>query len=215
LIIIKFVQKSLINNFTPEPILLSVMSDMQMLIDRLFHNAKAFQPQKNDRGQLLKSLSCVLGGKEGRFRQNLLGKRVNYSGRSVIVSGAELCSGECGLPVDMAIELFKPIVIHHLLEKGIAVPLWQALTSLMKMKPNLIKSEFVKNILTGQPVILNRAPTLHRLGIQAFLALIEDTRAIRWQAFVAPVTMPTLMEIKWQFMFHYQCVVNWKHYLCC
>ncbi len=121
---------------------------------------------KAEGGRALKSLSDVFKGKQGRFRQNLLGKRVDYSGRSVIVVGPELKMHECGLPKDMAAELFKPFIIRKLIERGIV----KTVKSARKLvdKKEAVVWDILENILKGHPVMLNRAPTLHRLSIQAF-----------------------------------------------
>ncbi|HRD42675.1 MAG TPA: DNA-directed RNA polymerase subunit beta', partial [Ferruginibacter sp.] len=128
-------------------------------------------------GRALKSLSDVLKGKQGRFRQNLLGKRVDYSGRSVIVVGPELKMHECGLPKDMAAELFKPFIIRKLIERGIV----KTVKSARKLvdKKEAIIWDILENILKGHPVMLNRAPTLHRLSIQAFQPKLIEGKAIQ------------------------------------
>ena len=125
----------------------------------------------------MKSLSDVLKGKQGRFRQNLLGKRVDYSGRSVIVVGPELKMHECGLPKDMAAELFKPFVIRKLIERGIV----KTVKSAKKLvdKKEAVIWDILENILKGHPVMLNRAPTLHRLSIHAFQPKLVEGKAIQ------------------------------------
>ena len=132
---------------------------------------------KAEGGRALKSLSDVLKGKQGRFRQNLLGKRVDYSGRSVIVVGPELKLHECGLPKDMAAELFKPFIIRKLIERGIV----KTVKSARKLvdKKEAIVWDILENILKGHPVMLNRAPTLHRLSIQAFQPKLIEGKAIQ------------------------------------
>ena len=132
---------------------------------------------KAEGGRALKSLSDVLKGKQGRFRQNLLGKRVDYSGRSVIVVGPELKMHECGLPKDMAAELFKPFIIRKLIERGIV----KTVKSARKLvdKKEAIIWDILENILKGHPVMLNRAPTLHRLSIQAFQPKLIEGKAIQ------------------------------------
>src|SRR5439155_20042351 len=125
----------------------------------------------------LKSLSDMLKGKQGRFRQNLLGKRVDYSGRSVIVVGPELQLHQCGLPKLMALELFKPFIIHKLVEKGIAETVKRAKKIVERESPEVY--EILEEIIRDHPILLNRAPTLHRLGIQAFEPVLVEAKAIK------------------------------------
>jgi DNA-directed RNA polymerase subunit beta' len=143
----------------------------------LFDNSRKSNAVKAEGGRALKSLSDVLKGKQGRFRQNLLGKRVDYSGRSVIVVGPELKLHECGLPKDMAAELFKPFIIRKLIERGIV----KTVKSARKLvdKKEAIVWDILENILKGHPVMLNRAPTLHRLSIQAFQPKLVEGKAIQ------------------------------------
>ena len=143
----------------------------------LFDNSRKSNAVKAEGGRALKSLSDVLKGKQGRFRQNLLGKRVDYSGRSVIVVGPELKLHECGLPKDMAAELFKPFIIRKLIERGIV----KTVKSARKLvdKKEAIVWDILENILKGHPVMLNRAPTLHRLSIQAFQPKLIEGKAIQ------------------------------------
>jgi DNA-directed RNA polymerase subunit beta' len=143
----------------------------------LFDNSRKSNAVKAEGGRALKSLSDVLKGKQGRFRQNLLGKRVDYSGRSVIVVGPELKLHECGLPKDMAAELFKPFIIRKLIERGIV----KTVKSARKLvdKKEAIVWDILENILKGHPIMLNRAPTLHRLSIQAFQPKLVEGKAIQ------------------------------------
>jgi DNA-directed RNA polymerase subunit beta' len=150
---------------------------LQEAIDSLFDNSRKSNAVKAEGGRALKSLSDVLKGKQGRFRQNLLGKRVDYSGRSVIVVGPELKIHECGLPKDMAAELFKPFVIRKLIERGIV----KTVKSAKKLvdKKEAVIWDILENILKGHPILLNRAPTLHRLSIQAFQPKLVEGKAIQ------------------------------------
>jgi DNA-directed RNA polymerase subunit beta' len=150
---------------------------LQEAIDSLFDNSRKSNAVKAEGGRQLKSLSDVLKGKQGRFRQNLLGKRVDYSGRSVIVVGPELKLHECGLPKDMAAELFKPFIIRKLIERGIVKTVKSAKKLVDKKEP--VIWDILENILKGHPIMLNRAPTLHRLSIQAFLPKLIEGKAIQ------------------------------------
>src|SRR6266404_630367 len=149
---------------------------LQEAVDSLFDNSRKSNAVKAEGGRALKSLSDVLKGKQGRFRQNLLGKRVDYSGRSVIVVGPELKLHECGLPKDMAAELFKPFIIRKLIERGIV----KTVKSARKLvdKKEAVIWDILENILKGHPVMLNRAPTLHRLSIQAFQPKLIEGKEI-------------------------------------
>src|SRR6202789_667492 len=169
--------KRLLEIKAPEVILRNEKRMLQEAIDSLFDNSRKSNAVKAEGGRALKSLSDVLKGKQGRFRQNLLGKRVDYSGRSVIVVGPELKLHECGLPKDMAAELFKPFVIRKLIERGIV----KTVKSAKKLvdKKEAIVWDILENILKGHPVMLNRAPTLHRLSIQAFQPKLIEGKAIQ------------------------------------
>src|ERR1035437_5622100 len=169
--------KRLIEIKAPEVILRNEKRMLQEAIDSLFDNSRKSNAVKAEGGRALKSLSDVLKGKQGRFRQNLLGKRVDYSGRSVIVVGPELKMHECGLPKDMAAELFKPFIIRKLIERGIV----KTVKSARKLvdKKEAIIWDILENILKGRPVMLNRAPTLHRLSIQAFQPKLIEGKAIQ------------------------------------
>ena len=150
---------------------------LQEAVDALIDNGRRGRPVTGANNRALKSLSDMLKGKQGRFRQNLLGKRVDYSGRSVIVVGPELKMYQCGLPKEMAIELFKPFVMKDLVEKGIASNIKAARKKVERLSPEVWDS--LETVIKGHPVLLNRAPTLHRLGIQAFEPVLVEGRAIK------------------------------------
>ena len=150
---------------------------LQEAVDSLIDNGRRGRPVTGPNNRALKSLSDMLKGKQGRFRQNLLGKRVDYSGRSVIVVGPELKMDQCGLPKEMALELFKPFVMKDLVEKGIANNIKSARKMVERAKPEVWDS--LETVIKGHPVLLNRAPTLHRLGIQAFEPILVEGRAIK------------------------------------
>jgi DNA-directed RNA polymerase subunit beta' len=169
--------KRLLEIKAPEVILRNEKRMLQEAIDSLFDNSRKSNAVKAEGGRALKSLSDVLKGKQGRFRQNLLGKRVDYSGRSVIVVGPELKLHECGLPKDMAAELFKPFIIRKLIERGIVKTVKSA-RKLVDRKEAIVW-DILENILKGHPVLLNRAPTLHRLSIQAFQPKLIEGKAIQ------------------------------------
>jgi DNA-directed RNA polymerase subunit beta' len=169
--------KRLLEIKAPEVILRNEKRMLQEAIDSLFDNSRKSNAVKAEGGRALKSLSDVLKGKQGRFRQNLLGKRVDYSGRSVIVVGPELKLHECGLPKDMAAELFKPFIIRKLIERGIVKTVKSA-RKLVDRKEAVVW-DILENILKGHPVMLNRAPTLHRLSIQAFQPKLVEGKAIQ------------------------------------
>ena len=169
--------KRLIEIKAPDVIMRNEKRMLQEAVDSLFDNSKKTNSVKTESNRALKSLSDSLKGKQGRFRQNLLGKRVDYSGRSVIVVGPELHMNECGLPKDMAAELFKPFVIRKILERGIVKTVKSA-KKIVDRKDPLIW-DILENILKGHPILLNRAPTLHRLGIQAFQPRLVEGKAIR------------------------------------
>src|SRR5690606_31191236 len=169
--------KRLLEIKAPEVILRNEKRMLQEAVDSLFDNSRKSNAVKAEGGRALKSLSDVLKGKQGRFRQNLLGKRVDYSGRSVIVVGPELKMHECGLPKDMAAELFKPFIIRKLIERGIVKTVKSARKLVDKKEP--VIWDILENILKGHPVMLNRAPTLHRLSIQAFQPKLIEGKAIQ------------------------------------
>ncbi|GAB4414593.1 MAG: DNA-directed RNA polymerase subunit beta' [Bacteroidia bacterium] len=169
--------KRLIEIKAPEVILRNEKRMLQEAVDSLFDNTRKVNAVRSDSNRALKSLSDMLKGKQGRFRQNLLGKRVDYSGRSVIVVGPTLRLYECGLPKDMAAELFKPFVIRKLIERGIVKTVKSAKKLVDRRDP--VIWDILENVLKGHPVMLNRAPTLHRLGIQAFMPRLVEGKAIQ------------------------------------
>ncbi len=169
--------QKLIMHRAPEVILRNEKRMLQEAVDALFDNGRRSKAIRGRGKRPLKSLSDMLKGKQGRFRQNLLGKRVDYSGRSVIVVGPELQLHQCGLPKLMALELFKPFIIHKLVEKGIAETVKRAKKIVERESPEVY--EILEEIIRDHPVLLNRAPTLHRLGIQAFEPVLVEGKAIR------------------------------------
>ncbi len=169
--------KRLLEIKAPEVILRNEKRMLQEAVDSLFDNSRKSNAVKAEGGRALKSLSDILKGKQGRFRQNLLGKRVDYSGRSVIVVGPSLKLHECGLPKGMAAELFKPFVIRKLIERGIVKTVKSAKKLVDRKDP--VIWEILENVLKGHPVLLNRAPTLHRLSIQAFQPKLIEGKAIQ------------------------------------
>ena len=169
--------KRLIEIKAPEVILRNEKRMLQESVDSLFDNSRKSSAVKTESNRPLKSLSDSLKGKQGRFRQNLLGKRVDYSARSVIVVGPDLKLHECGLPKNMAAELYKPFIIRKLIERGIVKTVKSAKKIVDKKEP--VVWDILESILKGHPVLLNRAPTLHRLGIQAFQPKMIEGKAIR------------------------------------
>jgi len=169
--------KRLIEIKAPEVILRNEKRMLQEAVDSLFDNSRKSNAVKTENNRPLKSLSDSLKGKQGRFRQNLLGKRVDYSARSVIVVGPDLEMHECGIPKDMAAELYKPFVIRKLIERGIVKTVKSAKKIVDRKDP--VVWDILENVLKGHPVLLNRAPTLHRLGIQSFQPKLIEGKAIR------------------------------------
>ena len=169
--------KKLIEIKAPEVILRNEKRMLQEAVDSLFDNSKKSSAVKSESNRALKSLSDSLKGKQGRFRQNLLGKRVDYSARSVIVVGPELNMHECGLPKFMAAELYKPFIIRKLIERGIVKTVKSAKKIVDRKDP--VVWDILENVMKGHPVLLNRAPTLHRLGIQAFQPRMIEGKAIQ------------------------------------
>ena len=169
--------KRLMEIHAPEVILRNEKRMLQEAVDSLFDNSRKSSAVKSDSNRPLKSLSDSLKGKQGRFRQNLLGKRVDYSARSVIVVGPELKMGECGLPKLMAAELYKPFIIRKLIERGIVKTVKSAKKIVDRREP--VIWDILENVMKGHPVLLNRAPTLHRLGIQAFQPKLIEGKAIQ------------------------------------
>lgn len=169
--------KKLIEIKAPDVILRNEMRMLQEAVDTLFDNGRRTSSVKGEGKRPLKSLSDLLKGKQGRFRQNLLGKRVDYSGRSVIVVGPELKLHQCGLPKMMALELFKPFVIQKLEERSLVQTVKSAKKFVEKERPEVW--DILEEVIKDHPVLLNRAPTLHRLGIQAFYPVLVEGKAIR------------------------------------
>ena len=169
--------KRLVEIKAPEVILRNEKRMLQESVDSLFDNTRKSSAVKTESNRPLKSLSDSLKGKQGRFRQNLLGKRVDYSARSVIVVGPEMKLSECGLPKDMAAELYKPFVIRKLIERGIVKTVKSAKKIIDRKEP--VVWDILENVIKGHPVLLNRAPTLHRLGIQAFQPKLIEGKAIQ------------------------------------
>ena len=169
--------KRLVDVKAPEVILRNEKRMLQEAVDSLFDNSRRVNAIRAEGNRPLKSLSDMLKGKTGRFRQNLLGKRVDYSGRSVVVVGPELKLHECGLPKDMAAELFKPFIIRKLIDRGIVKTVKSAKKIVDRKDP--VIWDILENVLKGHPVLLNRAPTLHRLGIQVFQPKLIEGKAIQ------------------------------------
>nr|YP_010930370.1 RNA polymerase beta' subunit [Ochrosphaera neapolitana]WKK50098.1 RNA polymerase beta' subunit [Ochrosphaera neapolitana] len=168
----------------PELIIRNEKRMLQEAVDALLDNGKRGRAVVGLNNRPLKSLSDIIEGKQGRFRQNLLGKRVDYSGRSVIIVGPELKLHQCGLPCEMAIELFQPFVIHHLIYAGLVNNIKAAKALIQKNEP--LALEMLADVMNGHPILLNRAPTLHRLGIQSFEPILVEGRAIKLHPLVCP-----------------------------
>src|SRR3989339_2290340 len=169
--------KHLIGLGAPEIILRNEKRMLQEAVDSLIDASQRKATRKGRGKQPLRSLSDMLRGKQGRFRQNLLGKRVDYSGRSVIVVGPELKLTQCGIPKDMALEMFKPYVLRELIEGGIAPNVKSAKHAIERRDPEVF--DILERITKNHPVLLNRAPTLHKLGIQAFYPVLIEGNAIQ------------------------------------
>ena len=169
--------KRLLELGAPEIIVRNEKRMLQEAVDALIDNSRRGRPVTGAGGRALKSLSDLLKGKQGRFRQNLLGKRVDYSGRSVIVVGPELKIYQCGVPKEMAVELFKPFVMKELVGRGIAHNIKNAKRMVERLRPEVW--DILEDVIKDHPVLLNRAPTLHRLGIQAFEPVLVEGRAIK------------------------------------
>ena len=191
--------KHLISLGAPEIILRNEKRMLQEAVDSLIDSTQARQNRRTNR-KPLKSLSEMLKGKQGRFRQNLLGKRVDYSGRSVIVVGPHLKLNECGIPKDIALEMFKPYVLRELISGGVSPNVKTAKHLLERKEP--IVYDILERVTKNHPVILNRAPTLHKLGMQAFYPQLIEGSAIQLHplCFVLDITL-TLMVTKWLFIF--------------
>ena len=169
--------KRLLELGAPDIIVRNEKRMLQEAVDALIDNGRRGRPVTGPGNRALKSLSDMLKGKQGRFRQNLLGKRVDYSGRSVIVVGPDLKIFQCGLPKEMAIELFKPFVMKELVERKLAHNIKSAKKMVEKLQPEVW--DVLEDVIKEHPVMLNRAPTLHRLGIQAFEPILVEGKAIR------------------------------------
>ena len=169
--------KRLLELQAPEIIIRNEKRMLQEAVDSLIDNGRRGRPVSGSSNHKLKSLSDMLKGKQGRFRQNLLGKRVDYSGRSVIVVGPTLQLHQCGLPKRMALELFKPFVMRKLVEKGLAHNIKSAKRIVERVRPEVW--DVLEEVIQDHPVLLNRAPTLHRLGIQAFEPILIEGSAIQ------------------------------------
>ena len=189
--------KRLVEIKAPEVILRNEKRMLQEAVDSLFDNSRKSSAVKSDANRPLKSLSDSLKGKQGRFRQNLLGKRVDYSARSVIVVGPELKMGECGLPKLMAAELYKPFIIRKLIERGIVKTVKSAKKIVDRREP--VIWDILENVMKGHPVMLNRAPTLHRLGIQAFQPKLIEGKAISSTRLHVLRSTPTSTVTRWLF----------------
>ncbi len=176
--------KRLLDLGAPEIIVRNEKRMLQEAVDALIDNGRRGRAVTGPGNRALKSLSDMLKGKQGRFRQNLLGKRVDYSGRSVIVVGPELKMYQCGLPKEMAVELFKPFIMHELIDRGMANNLKVARKKVDKLAPEVW--DVLADVIKNHPVLLNRAPTLHRLGIQAFEPILWEGRAIKLHPLVCP-----------------------------
>ena len=169
--------KAILKLKTPEVIVRNEKRMLQEAVDALFDNGRHGHPVMGAGNRPLKSLSEMLKGKQGRFRQNLLGKRVDYSGRSVIIVGPELKFNQCGLPKLMALELFEPFIVKRLKDLGYVYTIRSAKKMIQRHAPEVW--DVLEEIIKGHPVLLNRAPTLHRLGIQAFEPVLIEGKAIR------------------------------------
>lgn len=176
--------RKMMNMGAPDMIIRNEKRMLQEAVDVLIDNGRRKRAVTGSSGRPLKSLTDIIQGKQGRFRQNLLGKRVDYSGRSVIVIGPSLKIHQCGLPKDMALELFKPFVIRKLVERGIAQNVKSARRQIENKE--LIVWDILEEVIKGHPVLLNRAPTLHRLGIQAFEPVLVEGKAIQIHPLVCP-----------------------------
>ena len=187
--------KRLLELGAPEIIIRNEKRMLQEACDALIDNGRRGRAIAGTGNHHLKSLSDMLKGKQGRFRQNLLGKRVDYSGRSVIVVGPELKLHQCGLPKKMALELFKPFVMRQLVEKGFAHNIKSAKRIVERVRPEVW--DVLEEVIKDHPVLLNRAPTLHRLGIQAFMPVLVEGSAIQIHPLVCSPSTPTSTATRW------------------
>lgn len=193
--------KRLLELGAPEIIVRNEKRMLQESVDALIDNGRRGRPVTGAGNRPLKSLSDMLKGKQGRFRQNLLGKRVDYSGRSVIVVGPELKIYQCGLPKEMAVELFKPFVMRELVGRGIAQNIKNAKRMVERLRPEVWG--ILEEVIKDHPVMLNRAPTLHRLGIQSFEPVLVEGRAIKLHPLVCEAFNADFDGDQWQFTYHY------------
>ena len=200
--------KRLMDLGAPEIIIRNEKRMLQEAVDALIDNGRRGRPIQGSHNHKLKSLSDLLRGKQGRFRQNLLGKRVDYSGRSVIVVGPELKMHQCGLPKRMALELFKPFVMHRLVVLGIAPNIKNAKRMVERARTEVW--DILEDVIKDRPVLLNRAPTLHRLGIQAFMPVLIEGNAIQIHPLCAPLSTPTSTGTKWPYTSHCPAWRSWR-----
>ena len=188
--------KKLMELKAPDVIIRNEKRMLQEAVDALFDNGRRGRVLRGANNRPLKSLSDTLKGKQGRFRQNLLGKRVDYSGRSVIVVGPELKLHQCGLPKKMALELFKPFIYNKLEERQLVATIKQAKEMVEQQRPEVW--DILEEVIREHPVLLNRAPTLHRLGIQAFEPVLVEGKAIRIHRWSARRSTPTSTATRWR-----------------
>ena len=182
---------------------------LQEAVDALIDNGRRGRPVTGPGNRPLKSLSDMLKGKQGRFRQNLLGKRVDYSGRSVIVVGPELKMHQCGLPKEMALELFKPFVMKRLVNSGEATNIKSA-KRMVERATNAVW-DVLEEVIKEHPVLLNRAPTLHRLGIQAFEPILSEAVLLSCILWYVPLITPTLTVTRWLSICRFPLRLRLKH----
>lgn len=194
--------KRLLELGAPDIIVRNEKRMLQEAVDALIDNGRRGRPVTGPGNRPLKSLSDMLKGKQGRFRQNLLGKRVDYSGRSVIVVGPELKFYQCGLPKKMALELFKPFVMKKLVKDGYVHNIKSAKRMVERVKPEVW--DIVEEVIREHPVMLNRAPTLHRLGIQHLSQYLSKVRQFVFTHWFVQLTTPISMVTRWRYTFHCQ-----------
>jgi DNA-directed RNA polymerase beta' subunit len=198
--------KKLMELRAPEVIVRNEKRMLQEAVDALFDNGRRGRVLRGVNNRPLKSLSDTLKGKQGRFRQNLLGKRVDYSGRSVIVVGPELKLHQCGLPKKMALELFKPFIYNQLEKQGLAATIKQARE--MVERQEAVVWDILEEVIREHPVLLNRAPTLHRLGIQAFEPVLVEGKRSRFTRSSVRRLTPTSTATRWRFTFRFHRSAN-------
>ena len=205
--------KRLLDLGAPDIIVRNEKRMLQEAVDALIDNGRRGRPVTGPGNRPLKSLSDMLKGKQGRFRQNLLGKRVDYSGRSVIVVGPELKLHQCGLPKAMALELFKPFVMKKLVGEGTAHNIKSAKRMVERARPEVWN--VLEDVIKEHPVLLNRAPTLHRLGIQAFEPVLTEGHALKLHPLAVRHTMRTLTVTRWRFISRFRPRRRRKHASSC